>query len=133
MAIKIFNTISKKEENLVTIAPNQLKMYVCGPTVYDRPHLGNARSALVYDMFYRFFCEMFEKVIYVRNITDVDDKINAAALARKISIGARACFFFHVDIQIGQAFGQGAKVAYPRAIIVKADRDHFKLLQVRLG
>ncbi len=101
MAIKIFNTISKKEENLVTIVPNQLKMYVCGPTVYDRPHLGNARSALVYDMFYRFFCEMFEKVIYVRNITDVDDKINAAALARKISIQTltgEIIEFFHGDL-----------------------------------
>jgi cysteinyl-tRNA synthetase len=51
MNIKIFNTLSRKEEELKTIEPKHLKMYVCGPTVYDRPHLGNARSAVVYDLF----------------------------------------------------------------------------------
>jgi cysteinyl-tRNA synthetase len=61
-------------------------MYVCGPTVYDRPHLGNARSAVIYDLFFRFFCEVFPRVTYVRNITDVDDKINAAAKDQGISI-----------------------------------------------
>ncbi len=84
--IKVFNTLSKKEEILTTIDPNHLKMYVCGPTVYDRPHLGNARSAVVYDLFFRFFKQVFLQVTYVRNITDVDDKINAAAKEQKISI-----------------------------------------------
>ena len=61
-------------------------MYVCGPTVYDRPHLGNARSIVVYDLFYRFFLQIFDQVIYVRNITDVDDKINARAKELNIPI-----------------------------------------------
>lgn len=86
MTIKIFNTLSRKEEELKTLEPDHLKIYVCGPTVYDRPHLGNARSAVVYDLFFRFFKNAFKKVTYVRNITDVDDKINAAAKERQISI-----------------------------------------------
>jgi cysteinyl-tRNA synthetase len=86
MQIKVFNTLTNKEEILKTIDPNHLRMYVCGPTVYDRPHLGNARSIVVYDLWFRFFKRTFPQVTYVRNITDVDDKINAAALAQKISI-----------------------------------------------
>ncbi len=101
MAIKIFNTLTKNEDILTPIDENHLKMYVCGPTVYDRPHLGNARSAVVYDMFYRFFLKSFKKVTYVRNITDVDDKINAAAKERKISIQAltkEITQLFHADL-----------------------------------
>lgn len=84
--IKIFNTLTKREEILAPIDPNHLKMYVCGPTVYDRPHLGNARSTVVYDLLFRFLKKIFPQVTYVRNITDVDDKINAAAKEQKISI-----------------------------------------------
>ncbi len=86
MAIKIFNTLSKSVEELRTITPDLLTLYVCGPTVYDRPHLGNARSAIIYDMFYRLFLQSFKEVKYVRNITDVDDKINKAAKERGIDI-----------------------------------------------
>ena len=78
MVIKIFNSLARKEEELILQEPNHLKMYVCGPTVYDRPHIGNARSAVVYDMFFRLFKKLFNDVTYVRNITDVDDKINYA-------------------------------------------------------
>ncbi len=101
LQIKLFNTLSSKEEPLHTIDPNHLKMYVCGPTVYDRPHLGNARSIVVYDLFFRFFREIFPQVTFVRNITDVDDKINAAALAQKISIQEltqKIIEFFYQDI-----------------------------------
>lgn len=84
--IKIFNTLSHKEESLTALDPNHLTMYVCGPTVYNRPHLGNARSLVVYDLWFRLFNKIFSRVTYVRNITDVDDKINAAAKEQKISI-----------------------------------------------
>ncbi len=100
LEIKIFNTLVRKEEVLKTIDPNHLKMYVCGPTVYDRPHLGNARSVVIYDLFYRFFKAVFPQVTYVRNITDVDDKINAAAKEQQISIQdltKKITDFFHVD------------------------------------
>ncbi len=53
-------------------------MYVCGPTIYSNPHLGNARSTVVYDLLYRLLKENYPKVTYVRNIADIDDKINAA-------------------------------------------------------
>ncbi len=86
MEIKIFNTLSRQEEVLKLIDKNHLKIYVCGPTVYDRPHLGNARSAVVYDIFVRFFREIYDRVTFVRNITDVEDKINQAAKDRNISI-----------------------------------------------
>jgi cysteinyl-tRNA synthetase len=68
--------------------PNHIQMYVCGPTVYARPHIGNARSAVIYDQLYRVLKAIFPRVTYARNITDVDDKINAAATARGISIQA---------------------------------------------
>jgi cysteinyl-tRNA synthetase len=81
-----FNTFTRSKEEIKTLEAGHLKIYVCGPTVYDRPHLGNARSIVIYDMIFRIFKEIFPKVTYVRNITDVDDKINAAAKERGISI-----------------------------------------------
>jgi cysteinyl-tRNA synthetase len=99
--IQIFDTLTNKIQELKTLEENVLKMYVCGPTVYDRPHLGNARSIVVYDLFYRFFLQIFDKVIYVRNITDVDDKINQAAKEQNISIQKltqKILQFFYDDI-----------------------------------
>ncbi|MDX2083238.1 MAG: cysteine--tRNA ligase [Rickettsiales bacterium] len=84
--MQFFNSLTNKLENFTAIDPQHLKIYVCGPTVYDRPHLGNARSVVVYDLLFRFLREVFPQVTFVRNITDVDDKINAAAKEQKISI-----------------------------------------------
>ncbi len=101
MPIHLFNTLSRKEEILKTLEPDHLKIYVCGPTVYDRPHLGNARSVVIYDLFFRLFRNIFPRVTYVRNITDVDDKINAAAKERGISIQEltkKNTDFFYADI-----------------------------------
>ena len=81
-----FNTLTNQEQEITALEKDHLKIYVCGPTVYDRPHLGNARSIVIYDLLFRFFRAIFPRVTYVRNITDVDDKINAAALEQKISI-----------------------------------------------
>ena len=88
MTIKLFNSLSKREEVFVPMEDGAIKMYVCGPTVYDRPHIGNARSVVVYDVLFRLLREHYgdEKVTYVRNITDVDDKINDRAKALGISI-----------------------------------------------
>ena len=101
MEITLFNTLTHKEETLTTLEPGHLKMYVCGPTVYDRPHIGNARSAVIYDLLFRFARAVFPKVTYVRNITDVDDKINKAAKEQKISIQdltKSITDFFHSDV-----------------------------------
>jgi len=86
MVIKFFNTLSKEKEIFQQIEKDHIKFYVCGPTVYSRPHIGNARSIVIYDLLYRFLQKKFKKVTYVRNITDVDDKINQAAVENKISI-----------------------------------------------
>ncbi len=86
MKIKLFNSLSKIKEDFEPQNPQNVKIYVCGPTVYNYPHLGNARSVVIYDLLFRLFQKTFPKVTYVRNITDVDDKINLAAKERKISI-----------------------------------------------
>ncbi len=88
MELKFYNTLTRKKEIFVPIRHEDVRMYVCGPTVYDRPHLGNARSVVVYDVLYRLLTEVFPKVTYARNITDVDDKINAAAKANGEPISA---------------------------------------------
>lgn len=86
MKIQVFNTLSRKKEEFVPTDPNRVTMYVCGPTVYSHPHIGNARPAVVFDTFFRLLQYEFPNVIYTRNITDVDDKINAAALAENTTI-----------------------------------------------
>ncbi|AUC51745.1 cysteine--tRNA ligase [Sagittula sp. P11] len=85
LEIRLTNTRTRSKEALVPIDPENVRMYVCGPTVYDRAHLGNARPVLVFDVLYRLLRHVYgaEHVTYVRNFTDVDDKINATALARK--------------------------------------------------
>lgn len=86
--MKLHNTLTKNKDTFTTLVDGKVSMYVCGPTVYDRPHIGNARSVVVYDTLYRLLINKYgaENVTYVRNITDVDDKINARATELGISI-----------------------------------------------
>ena len=86
--IKFYNTLSNKLEIFTPLDSNKITMYVCGPTVYDRPHIGNGRSIVVYDILYRVLILHYgqKNILFVRNITDVDDKINNAAKKRNISI-----------------------------------------------
>ena len=79
MAIQIHNTLTRKKEVFKPADPERVTMYVCGPTVYNFAHIGNARPAVVFDVFYRVLKRRYSKVIYARNITDVEDKINKAA------------------------------------------------------
>jgi cysteinyl-tRNA synthetase len=79
MTIKIFNTINKKKEIFEPVNHKKIYMYVCGPTVYSHPHIGNARAAIVPDVLLRVLRKNYDEVIYIRNITDVDDKISDAA------------------------------------------------------
>ncbi|WP_415402685.1 cysteine--tRNA ligase [Tateyamaria sp. SN3-11] len=85
MSITLYNTATRRKEPFAPLDPENVRMYVCGPTVYDRAHLGNARPVLVFDVLYRLLRHEYgaDAVTYVRNFTDVDDKINATALARK--------------------------------------------------
>jgi len=75
MSIKIYNTIHRKEDEFKPIKKGRVSMYVCGPTVYDEPHIGHARSAYVFDVIRRYLEYKKYKVTFVRNVTDVDDKI----------------------------------------------------------
>ncbi len=73
--IRLYNTFSRKKESLKSAAAGSLSMYVCGPTVYNEAHIGNARPAVVFDLLYRLLLCLYPRVIYARNITDIDDKI----------------------------------------------------------
>ncbi|MDH5529874.1 MAG: cysteine--tRNA ligase [Paracoccaceae bacterium] len=90
--IRLHNTKTRKKAEFVPIDPKNVRMYVCGPTVYDRAHLGNARPVIVFDVLYRLLRHVYgeDHVTYVRNFTDVDDKINAEAQRRKDAGDARS-------------------------------------------
>ena len=84
MDLFLYNSLSKQKEKFIPIDLGSIKMYVCGPTVYDEPHIGNARPVIVFDLLFRLLRYKYgnDKVKYVRNITDVDDKINKIALQK---------------------------------------------------
>ncbi len=101
MPLILYNTLTRRKEPFVPLDPDRIGMYVCGPTVYDRAHIGNARPVIVFDVLYRLLKRLYPNVVYVRNITDVDDKINARAKesGEPISaITARTTQAFHEDI-----------------------------------
>ena len=82
MTLRLYNTLTRQKEDFKPLDPANVRMYVCGPTVYDFAHIGNARPVIVFDVLFRLLRHLYgpEHVTYVRNITDVDDKINARAL-----------------------------------------------------
>ena len=85
MTIRLYNTLTKYKDIFDPIDPTNVRMYVCGPTVYDFAHIGNARPVVVFDVLFRLLRHAYgdNHVTYVRNITDIDDKINARALERR--------------------------------------------------
>jgi cysteinyl-tRNA synthetase len=115
--ISLYNTLTRRKEPFRPIDPRSVRMYVCGPTVYDYAHIGNARPVIVFDLLFRLLRHVYgaSHVTYARNITDVDDKINARAAAEKISIRdltERTARQFHEDIA---ALGVLAPSVEPRA------------------
>src|ERR1700754_2285812 len=81
MELRLHDTLSKEKRTFVPLDPSNVRMYVCGPTVYDFAHIGNARPVIVFDVLFRLLRHVYgaDHVTYVRNITDVDDKINDRA------------------------------------------------------
>src|SRR5688572_32948822 len=81
MELKLYDTLTREKRTFVPLDAKRVRMYACGPTVYDFAHIGNARPVIVFDVLYRLLRQLYgaEHVKYVRNITDVDDKINARA------------------------------------------------------
>ena len=103
MPIKIYNTLSRKKEPLQPLEANHVKLYVCGITSYDYCHIGHARSALVFDMVVRYLRYQGYQVTFVRNFTDVDDKIIARALEQEVQPAELAQRFideFYVDMDM---------------------------------
>jgi len=103
MPLTLYNTLTRRKEPFEPIDPTQVSLYVCGPTVYDRAHIGNARAYVVFDLLYRLLREAYGQahVRYVRNITDIEDKINAAAAKNREPIAAltaRTTAAFHEDL-----------------------------------
>ncbi len=101
MTLKIHDTLRGKKVKFEPRDEKHVRMYVCGPTVYDLAHIGNARPVVVFDVFYRLLKRLYPKVTYVRNITDVDDKINAASKETGEPIGEitkRTTKIFHQDM-----------------------------------
>lgn len=99
--LHLYNTATKTKQHFVPIDAQNIRMYVCGPTVYDFAHIGNARPVVVFDVLYRLLQLSYPQVTYVRNITDVDDKINAAALKNGENIKAlttRTTAYYHEDM-----------------------------------
>ena len=102
MDIRLYNTKSRSKQAFRPLQPDHVRVYACGPTVYDRIHVGNARPLVVFDVLVRLLRSVFSEVTYVRNITDVDDKINARAAERGISISElcdETIISFHNDCQ----------------------------------
>jgi len=98
--LKIYNTLTRDKQDFIPITPNTVRMYVCGMTVYDYCHLGHARVMVVFDMVYRWFKASGYDITYVRNITDIDDKIIKRAAEKNESIHAltqRFIDFMHED------------------------------------
>ena len=102
MPLRLHNTLTRGKVRFEPLKRGAVGMYVCGPTVYDFAHIGNARPVVVFDVLYRLLKRLYPKVTYVRNITDVDDKINAAAKDSGESIHAiteRTTRAFHEDMK----------------------------------
>ena len=100
MSLRLYNTLGRKKELFKPLDEAHIGIYACGPTVYDNIHVGNARPLVVFDVLVRLLRTLYPKVTYVRNITDVDDKINQRAIDRQISIDdlcAQTIERFHED------------------------------------
>src|SRR5205809_5843411 len=88
MTLRLYNTLTRQKEDFKPLDASNVRMYVCGPTVYDFAHIGNARPVIVFDVLFRLMRHLYgnDRVVYVRNITDVDDRINARAAELGVAI-----------------------------------------------
>src|SRR5256885_11729783 len=103
MPLVLYNSLTRRKERFEPLDPDRVRIYVCGPTVYDEAHIGNARAVVAFDLLYRVLRHEYgaDHVTYIRNITDVEDKIMAAARASGQTIDqvtARTTAQFHADM-----------------------------------
>jgi len=128
LTLKLYNTRTRQEQPFEPLEAANVRLYVCGPTVYDYAHIGNARPVIVFDVLFRLLRHLYgaDHVTYVRNITDVDDKINARAAEQGVAIGdltARTTAQFHDDIA---ALGTLPPTQEPRAT------DHIEAMKAMI-
>src|SRR5699024_12515270 len=109
MSISVYNTLTRQKEVFKTIKENQVKMYVCGPTVYNYIHIGNARPAIVFDTVRRYLEDKNYAVDYVLNFTDVDD--NIIAEAKKQHKTAQDLTNYYIDAYLNDVQTSGVKPA----------------------
>src|ERR1700709_1081718 len=117
MGLRLYDTLTREKRDFTPIDPARVRMYVCGPTVYDFAHIGNARPVIVFDVLVRLLRHLYgaDHVTFVRNITDVDDKINARAAELGVDIRALTAEMiavFHAD---AKALGCLPPTIEPRA------------------
>jgi cysteinyl-tRNA synthetase len=127
LTIRLYNTLTRKKQVFEPLDPTRVTMYVCGPTVYNYAHIGNARPAVVFDLLYRVLSLHYEQVVYARNITDVDDKINEAAAQLGVPISKVSRQYadaYHADMA---AIGVGEPTIEPRAT------DHIAVMIEMIG
>src|SRR4029078_5667782 len=117
MTLRLYNTLTRTKQDFVPLDPKNVRLYVCGPTVSDFAHIGNARPVIVFDLLFRLLRHIYgdAHVTYVRNITDVDDKINARAAERGISIRALTEETEQIYDEDAAALGNFAPSLAPRA------------------
>ena len=114
-SLLLYNTLKREKQVFVPQDPERVTMYVCGPTVYSYAHIGNARPAVIFDLLYSLLSSLYPGVVYARNITDVDDKINAAAAEENVPIDViskRYADIYHKDMA---SLGVGLPSIEPRA------------------
>lgn len=115
MSITLYNSLTRRKEPFIPLDPTRVTIYACGPTVYHFAHIGNARPAVIFDLLYRVLSRRYGQVIYARNITDVDDKINQAAKDQGVDISViseRYTEAYHQDMA---ALGVARPTIEPRA------------------
>ncbi len=115
MTIRLYNTLNRRKEAFQPLDPERVTLYACGPTVYNYAHIGNARPAVVFELLARVLARRYPQVVYARNITDVDDKINAAAAEQNVPIEVITSRFTEAYLEDMGALGVRPPTLEPRA------------------
>ena len=114
-SLLLYNTLKREKQVFVPQDPDRVTLYVCGPTVYSYAHIGNARPAVIFDLLHRLLSTRYPSVVYARNITDVDDKINAAAAEQNVPIEVISKHYTDIYHNDMAALGVGTPSIEPRA------------------
>ena len=101
--LKLYNTANRKVTDFEPVDNGNIKIYACGPTVYDFIHIGNARPLVIFDILVRLLRKIYPKVTYVRNITDIDDKIKKSGIFEVHLIGRNRRIYIEQIKDLGQA------------------------------